>query len=456
MKKDLTTGNVYKQIFTFTVPIMLGQLLSLAFSMVDTAMVGRMVSSDALSGVGSVSSLVYMILGLVNGLSAGFSIRTAQYFGSGDREKMKKSIAASYELTLICSLIITVAATPLSGVILKLMKTPAQYFRYSLCYLQTVFIGAFATALYNMTAGNFRAIGDSKTPLVFLIISGVLNAGLNALFLLVFKMYYYGVGLATVLSSLFCGVASTVYYFAKNPDLLPSKNDFRNNGAIIWGHLKLGLPIGAQNSITAVGLVFQQAAVNGLNADYPGIVTAIAAATKPYGILTRTCFSLADGITSFAGQNYGAGRLDRVRKGIRVSMLYVLISWGLSFTLSYFFGGWMTSIFIDMNKGDAAIYGADIMRYGRLYLMMQTGFMPILGSIVIVRGAVQSMGYSTVTMIGGAIELATRSTVALVFVRFFGLYAALVSDPSAWFTATVFIVIAYSVIMKKEKKRLNE
>ena len=254
--KDLTKGNPYKLILLFALPVFLGCVFQQLYSMVDTVIVGNTVSASAFTGVGLTGPLTFLILGFVNGLTAGFSVRVAQRFGADDKDGMRKAAAMSFMLGAIIAAAITALSVPLTAQLLRLMDTPAEFFDYAYYYLFTVFCGIGATVFYNLVAGILRAIGDSKTPLYFLIASAVLNVGLDFAFIVGLKMHYCGAALATVLSQVLAGAVCFAYMLLRYPELRLKRSDFRWSWKLAGGHVAVGVPMALQVSITAGGWVF--------------------------------------------------------------------------------------------------------------------------------------------------------------------------------------------------------
>jgi len=446
--KDLTKGNPFKLILLFALPVLAGNIFQQLYNMADTVIVGNTVNADALTGVGLTGSVSFLILGFVSGLTAGFGVRVAQRFGAQDEDGMRRAIAMSFSLCLIISVVLTAIAVPLAGPLLRLMKTPEQYFSYAYCYLVTIFSGIAATVLYNIVAGILRAIGDSKTPLVFLVIAAVLNVGLDFAFILGFKMHYCGAGLATVLSQLISGVACFIYMWKRYPSLRLRKSDFRWSWRLAGGHIAVGLPMALQFSITAIGCIVQQTALNGLNEAFPGVVTAYAASSKIDNFASQTFPALGTAMATFAGQNSGANRYDRVKKGTLAGMVYVLAGWALGVAFCMGLYTPLMKLFVNPSKGgDAALYFDDILRYGRKYLLFQSGCYLFLGTIFIYRNTLQGIGKSLVTMLAGVTELGGRVLTAFVFVKLWGFTGACISNPVAWVAADIFLLVTYVIVM---------
>ena len=319
MTKELTKGSPFRLIFSFMLPVLIGNIFQQLYNMADTLIVGHTVSSDAMAGVGSTGSITFLIIGFATGLTSGFAVRTSQRFGARDEAGVRKSVAVSLELCILLTAFLMSLAMPLAGPLLRLMQTPEKYFSYAYWYLFVCFGGIGATILYNISAATLRSIGDTKTPLVILVVSAVLNVGLDLLFIVVFKMKYTGAAAATVISQFVAGVGGLIYMLKAYPILRPHRSDWKSFR--LWGgHIALGLPMALQFSITAIGSIIQQTALNSLDKSMPGIVTAYTAATKISNFATTPFDALGVTFATYAGQNFGARQYDRVRRGVRVCL----------------------------------------------------------------------------------------------------------------------------------------
>ena len=452
--KDLTKGNPFKLILLFALPVLCGNVFQQLYNMVDTIIVGNTVNADALTGVGLTGPVSFLIIGFVGGLTAGFGVRVAQRYGAQDEDGVRRAIAMSFLLGIVITVVLTAIAVPLTAPLLRLMQTPEQYFGYAYNYLFVIFCGIGASVLYNMIAGVLRAVGDTKTPLFFLIVAACLNVALDFAFILGAKMHYCGAALATVLSQLLSGTACFIYMWKRYPALRLKKKDFAWDWSLAGGHIAVGLPMALQFSITAIGCIVQQTALNGLNAVAPGVVTAYAASSKIDNLANQTFQALGTASATYAGQNSGAKRFDRIRKGTLVAMVYVLAGWAIGVAFCMGLYSPLMKLFVKNEKGgDAAIYFDDIMRYGRKYLLFQSGCYLFLGTILVYRNALQGMGYSLVTMLSGVTELGARCLTAFVFVKLWGFTGACLSNPVAWISADVFLLITYFAVMHKKRVR---
>ena len=300
MVRNLTKGRPLKQIIFFALPIFIGNVFQQLYSMVDNIIVGNTLGENAFAGVGATTSLAFLIIGFVQGPTAGFAVKTSQYFGNQDEERVKSSVATSIVLSGALTVILTLVSVFTTMPILKVMQTPDEIIRYSYDYIVVVFAGLGATMPYNLVASILRALGDSKIPLLFLVIASVINVGLDLLFIMVFKMGVAGAGWATVISQLISGVACAIYMFKRYEILRPSPRHFKMSFKFSWAHLKIGLPMAVQYSIIAVGIMVQQAALNAFGTLY---VSAYTAASKIDSLITQALVAMGSSVATYVGQN---------------------------------------------------------------------------------------------------------------------------------------------------------
>ena len=448
MTKDLTRGKPFRLIVSFTLPVLIGNIFQQLYNMADTFIVGHTVSADAMTGVGSTGSVSFLVLGFASGLTSGFAVRTSQRFGAKDEDGIRRSVAASLELCVLLALLLMAAAMPLTAPLLRLMQTPDRYFGYAYWYLFVCFGGIGAIILYNIAAATLRAVGDTRTPLVILVSSAVLNVGLDLLFIVVFKMYYTGAAAATVVSQFLAGFGGLIYMFAAYPILRPRRSDWKSALRMWKGHVAIGLPMALQFSITAIGTIIQQSALNTLEASEPGVATAYAAASK-IGNLAAAPFE-AVGVTfaTYAGQNYGAKEFDRLRDGTLAGLCWCGILWAAGLALCAGLGAPLMRLFVDSSQGNVALYYDRIIACGRQYILCQAAFFGPLGIIHIYRNTLQGAGRSALTMLAGVTELAGRAVASFLFVSLFGFTGICLSNPTAWVAADAFLLVAYRAVMR--------
>lgn len=443
MTKDLTVGKPLKSILLFTLPILIGNIFQQLYSMVDTIIVGQTISSAALAGVGATGAISFLVIGFVQGLTAGFAVKTSQLFGARDVDGIKRSIAASLALSLILSVVLTFLSVYTTMPLLRLMKTPSDIIGYSYDYIVTIYWGLAATVFYNLASSVLRAIGDSRTPLIFLILAAVLNVGFDFLFILVFRMGVSGAGWATVLSQAISALGCFAVMFTKFPVCRIRLNHFRSSLKFYWQHLAIGLPMALQFSITAVGVMVQQAALNLLGTT---VVTAYTAASKIDNLINQSLCALGSAVATFCGQNYGAGRYDRIKQGVRTSMVIGVIGALIGCAFVVLCAKPLTSIFItDITD--------ELLAYSKEYLFYQGVFYFALAAIFVYRNALQGIGRSALTMIGGGIELIMRVLASLLLAKVMGFAGISISNPAAWIGADIFFISAYYFIIGRISSR---
>lgn len=447
MTYDLTAGKPLRRILVFAAPLLVGNIFQQLYSMVDTIIVGQTISTRALSGVGATGAISFLIIGFVQGLTAGFSILTSQFFGGKDTENVRRSVGVSYKLSVYFSIIITIVAVATAMPLLRLMQTPETILPYAYDYIVTIYMGLSATVFYNIVSYQLRAVGDSRTPLYFLIFASVLNVGLDFLFILYFHMGVAGAGWATVISQALAGMGSLLVLLKKFPAMRPKLADIRWDPVYAMRLVRLGLPMALQFSITAIGVMVQQAALNRLG---DVAVAAYTAANKMDNLATQAMVALGTALATFCGQNFGAGRFDRIRTGVKQTMLVtagyavvgavVVIS--LAKPLTYLF----------VNAQDAT---PELLGLVEQFIFFQGVFYIALGAIFCYRNALQGMGYSTLTMIGGAIELVMRALAAFVLAAAFGYIGVCLSNPAAWVGADLFFIPAYCYLLNKRLREMQ-
>lgn len=446
MTNDLTAGKPLRNIILFTIPIFIGNVFQQLYSMVDAIIVGQTINNDALAGVGATGAISFLIIGFVQGLTAGFAVKTSQLFGAKDEEGVRRSIASSILLGAVLTVVLTAVSVVTTMPLLKLMQTPDDIIGYSYDYIVTIYWGLIATVFYNLGSSVLRAIGDSRTPLVFLIVAAVLNVGLDFLFIVAFKMGVAGAGWATVLSQGVSAIGCFAFLFARFKRFRIRGKHFANPLMFYWQHMAIGLPMALQFSITSIGMMVQQTALNKLGSV---AVTAYTAASKIDNLATQSLYALGSTVATYCGQNYGAGQFSNIRKGVRYSMAIGVVCAlvGLAF---------VTLGAEPMTKLFSSDVTDEIMDMSKQYLLWQGGFYIFLAIIFVYRDALQGIGRSALTMVGGMLEVAGRVVASLVFAKHFGFAGICASNPTAWVFVDIFLVIAYVVILHRilKKRRL--
>lgn len=445
MTKDLTSGSPLKVILLFSLPLVLGNLFQQFYALADTIIVGRFCGVSALASVGATGSVNYLILGFVIGVCNGFAIPIAQLFGARDYKDLRRHVANAAWLCMAASVVLTISTVALTRPMMQLMQTPNDIIDGAVIYIGWIFAGIPFIFLYNMVAAIMRALGDSKTPLYFLILTSALNIGLDLLFIVPFHFGVLGAALATDISQVISGVLSFIYLRRKFDVLKMEKDDLAFSKKASIRLLGIGVPMGLQCSITAIGSVIMQWAVNVLGST---AVAAVTAAGKTQGLLTIPMESVGTAMATYAGQNLGASRMDRVRQGVNSAMLIILIYGVASAFVLHFTDVQIMGLFLDTAKE------VDIVAMGREYLFWNSVFFVPLGALIVWRYSIQGLGFSSLAMLAGVAEMVARTAVAIVLVPILGYFGAELSNPAAWIAACLFLYPAYRWTCRQLDNRL--
>lgn len=441
---DLTVGSPFKLIIAFAVPMILGNLLQQLYNFVDTMIVGHFLGVDALAGVGATGSINFLILGFCMGMCSGFAIPIAQTYGSKDFVTMRKYIANALYLSIGFSLLITLIVSIMCRQILIWMRTPDDVIEYSYVYILTIFIGIPITFLYNILAGVIRAIGDSKTPLIFLIISTVINIGLDYLFIAGVHLGVFGAALATVLAQLFSGIMCVILVIKKLDIIHISGSEWKTNPYYMKKLCMMGLPMGLQYSITAIGSVILQSSVNMLGSL---AVAATTAASKVNMLFLSILDALGAAMATYGGQNLGAGRIDRIKKGTFAAVVIGLSYSILAFVAALFVREPLIRLFIDKPE-------PEMVDMALLHVIITTGSLVLLVLVNVLRFVIQGVGFSTFAILAGVFEMIARIMAGLVFIPAFDFVGACVASPFAWLLADCFLVPAFFYVIHKLEKAI--
>ncbi len=452
MTKDMTNGSPIKLIAGFALPMLLGMLFQQFYNLVDTMIVGKTLGVDALAGVGATSGINFMIIGFCMGVCSGFAIPVAQQFGAQKYSELRRYVYNSFYASAFFAVVVTALSVIFCSQILTLMRTEDKLFAYSYNYINVIFIGIPTVFLYNITSGIIRSLGDSKSPVVFLVISAVINIGLDYLLILGFKMGVAGAGWATDISQLISGVSCYIYMMKKY-DILHCSN-LQNSGKyaaksekkLSMKHIKnlcfVGLPMGLQYSITAIGSVILQAAVNTLGSVY---VASMTAASKMFNFTCCPFDALGSTMATYGGQNVGAGKTERLGKGIRAAGLIGIIYSFIAFGILYFTADKIALLFMDSSE-------VEIIKYTRMFIMASAAFYIPLTFVNVIRFCIQGMGFSGFAILAGVFEMFARGFAALVLIPVIGYQGACLSNPLAWIAADVFLIPAFIYCKHKLEK----
>lgn len=443
--KDLTVGSPMKLILGFAFPMFLGLLFQQFYSLVDTMIVGKYLGVDPFAGVGSTGSLNFIVIGFCMGLCSGFSVPISQSFGAKDFPLLRKMVTNSVWLCTFFSVVITTLMLLFCRPFLTWMNTPENIFEYAYIYIFIIFAGIPCTILYNMTAAILRALGDSKSPIIFLAISSAINIGLDLLLIIVFRMGVDGAALATVVSQGVSGVISIIYIKKKFDILAMEKGDWKLERHLAGKLTGVGIPMGLQYSITGIGSVILQTAVNGLGSIY---VASMTAGSKINIFLACPFDALGQTMAPYAGQNIGARKLDRVGKGLRAACIIGFIVSGLMVIVVKLFGDQLTMLFLD--EKDPVI-----MQNSTQFLIIVSAFYCLLTLVNTVRFTIQGMGFSSLAIIAGVMEMIARGIAGMLLVPAFGYLGACYSSPLAWLLADAFLIPAFFLCKRKVARQLE-
>ncbi|MDY4191469.1 MAG: MATE family efflux transporter [Oscillospiraceae bacterium] len=439
MVKDMTRGDPFRLLLSFCIPLISGNIFQQLYSMADTVIVGRALGVKALAAVGSTGSLNFLVIGFVQGLCSGLTIPISQYFGSGDHKNMRRCAANALWLGAAGSVLIT--AVTLFGCrwLLRVMGTPGDISEKAYEYIVIIFAGIPATLFYNLFSGLLRAVGDSKTPLYFLIFASFVNIALDLWFVLGLGFGVEGAAWATVLSQLVSALLCGMYLCRRFRLLLPQKGEWAAAPALMKKELFIGLPMGLQTSFIALGSVILQVAVNSLGSDY---VAAMTAGMRVQGLFIHPMEMIGIAMATYCGQNLGAGYIGRIRQGVRRGMVIITAFAALSWAAVTFGGPCLLGLFVD--PGETAVLDRAL-----LLLRIGAACYPLLGVLFILRNSLQGLGFSVQAMASGLMEFTARVFVAFVLVKMWDFLAICLTPPLSWLLADFFLVTAYFYYIRR-------
>ncbi|MCK6079499.1 MATE family efflux transporter [Microbacterium sp. EYE_5] len=433
MATSLTTGRPWRVILLFTVPLMIGNVVQQLYHFADTIVVGRLLGVDALAAVGATGSLLFLLLGFAWGLTSGFAIPTAQAYGAQDAAAVRRSVATGAVLSAITTVLLTVGAPLLAEPALVALRTPPELLADATIFTQISFLGAGALMFFNFLSAVIRAIGDSRTPLVFLVISCALNVVLVIAAVAWLGLGVAGAALATVLAQAVSVLLCLEFVRRRIPELHLRRDDWRITRDDVVSHLRLGLPMGFQASIIAIGALIVQVALNSIGAD---AVAAYTAASRVDGLAVALLQSMSLAVSMYVAQNYGAGRPDRIRKGV-VQATWMAVGGAVALgILLISFGAPIVRVFI----GDGA---DDVVHMAVSMLVINGVSYTALGVLFVTRGALQGLGNAVIPTVTGVVELFARAAAAIVLGATMGFVGVAWSNPLAWFGAAVILIPAY-------------
>ena len=439
MTKDMTSGNPLKLIIGFAIPMFLGMLFQQFYSMVDTVIVGKFLGVGPLAGVGSTSSLNFLVIGFCTGVCNGFAIPVSQMFGAKRDSELRRFVANSAWLCVIFSVVITTAIVACCRPLLTLMHTPEDIFEYAYVYIVIIFFGIPTTFLYNVTAAIIRSLGDSRSPVVFLAIASGINIVLDIVFIVAFHMWVEGPALVTVISQGISGLLSLFYMKKKFEILRISKEEWKMRGSYMKTLCYMGIPMGLQYSVTAIGTLVIQAAINGFGSM---TVAGVTAAQRINAFISCPIEAIGATMAPYSGQNMGAGKLDRVGKGLRDASLLGFVISAVLFVFVLLTGKQLSLLFLDTAD-------AQVVAYSYRFLVFTAAGYCLLVLVNTVRFTIQGMGFSVFAITSGVLEMIARSLAGLVVVPLIGYTGICLAHPMAWIFADAFLIPAFFYCKKK-------
>ncbi|MEG2414534.1 MAG: MATE family efflux transporter [Kiritimatiellia bacterium] len=436
MTNDMTIGSPMKLLMAFTWPVLAGNVLQVCYMLVDAIIVGKWLGPVALSAVGSVSAVVFVIIGFVFGLTAGTSVVTAQRFGAKDSRGVRLSVGTGVWVCAAFTILITILCVLLTDSILRWQNTPPDVFPLASNYLRASFYGIACIVFFNFQSATLRALGDSRTPLWFLAGASILNVGLDILFIRVFGWGVASAAWATNLSIFVSAVACFLCVTRRLPEIQLRRSDWRPRPMMARKQLVISIPMGLQFSITGFGAMVLQTAINTFGVT---LMAGLTAAEKLPAIAVQIPVALGQAMATYSAQNFGAGKLLRIREGVRASVIIVTVSCLIVSAVAIFFGRNFIGLFISMTDPSAG----EIIAHGQRILTIAAPFFIPLGWIFVFRNTLQGVGHSILPMIAGGAEMVMRIGVSTKCVALFGIQAIYWADPSAWIGACLILIPAY-------------
>ncbi len=447
--RDLTEGSPMKLVLGFATPLLFGFIFQQLYNIVDTAIVGQFLGANALAAVGSTGSINFLILGFCMGICSGFSIPIAQSFGAKEESDMRCFVMNSAYLSGAFGIVLAVATGLLCPAMLRWMNTPSEIVDDAVSYIQIIFFGIPATMLYNMTGGILRALGDSKTPVYFLVVASLVNIVLDLALILVIPMGVAGAAIATVVSQIVSGIGCLIVIKKRFPILHCTAEERKFRALHAKKLTNIGIPMGLQYSITAIGSVVVQVAVNGLGTI---AVAAVSAAGRLNNFFCCVFDALATTMATFAGQNIGARKIRRINEGLKAATILGIIYCIIALAVIYFFSRTMIGLFVSSSDANAAA----VTDLAREYLLINGAFFIPLLFVNIVRLSIQGMGYTQIAVCAGICEMIARTLVGWLLVPIWGYTAACFASPVAWLAADAFLFPCYFRITRRLRKRMGE
>jgi putative MATE family efflux protein len=443
--KDMTVGSPLRLILGFAVPLLMGLIFQQVYSLVDTIIVGKFLGVSALAAVGATGSINFLIIGFCLGICSGFGLPVAQRFGAKDYDGLRKYVGNSAILAALIAVVMSVATVLLCRTILTLMQTPDDIIDLSYAYIVVIFAGIPFTVLYNILASYLRSLGDSVTPVIFLVLSSFLNIGLDLLFILSLQWGVAGAAYATIFSQAVSGILCLIVIMKKYEILHLKRSDWKLDGMHVKNLLNMGLPMGFQYSITAIGSVILQSSVNTLGSV---AVASMTAGTKISSFVVCPFDALGSTMATYGGQNVGAGKLDRLPKGIWTAGILGTAYSLIILAVLCLGGRYLIYLFVSADE-------VVVIEQAHRFLIINAAFYIALAFVNIVRFMIQGMGFSGFAVFAGVFEMVARTLVGLFLVPRFGFTAACFASPLAWIFADAFLIPAFYLCLHKLQAQIK-
>lgn len=442
MVNDMTTGNSARKIFFFSLPLLIGTVFQQVYNLADSAIVGKILGTNPFAAVGLTGSITFFVLGLVFGSCSGFAIPVAQDFGAKNEAGVRRCVANIVWIGVVFAILMTAITVPLTKQILVWMDVPGELIGYAYDYLVWIFVGLGAQMMYNLLASIIRSLGDSKTPLYFLIVCSVLNIGLDIFCIRNLNMGVKGAAIATGVAQLISGVACLIHMVKKFPMLRLTRADMKLHLPTVKRLIGIGLPMGLQFSITAIGSIILQKSVNNLGTQ---IIASVSAASKVQTLVMSPMDAFGVSMATFTGQNYGARRLDRVRRATKEVTLMLWAYSVIAFCVFFFGSKFIVLMFVDPTE-------TQIIQLVHQFVTINGAFYPVLSLIYVYRNTLQGVGYSKAAMLAGLFELIARTLMGLFIVPKLGYTAVCFAHPFAWFMADLILIPLYIALLSDKKQ----
>lgn len=438
--KDMTVGSPLKAIISFIIPMLGGILFQQFYNMVDTMVIGQWIGNEALAGVGSTGSINFMIVGFCTGLGMGFTIPLSHAFGAKDFGTLRKFLANTIYVSVALVSVITVLVSVFCRDILVIMDTTPECMEYAYNYIFIIFLGLPVLYAYNLLASIIRAMGDSKTPVIFLMISAALNIVLDIISVGIMNMGVAGPALATVISQLVSVILCLIYMIKKFDILRFEREDLKLDFKKIGTSLSMGLAMGLQTSITAIGSVLLQRSVNNLGTSF---VAAMTAGQKVGSFAVCPYEAIGGTMASYVGQNTGIGNAKRIKQGVSWALIIGAVYGIIAFLVLFFFGDKLSLLYLEKTTN------MDIVKNAHLYLIVHSASYLLVAGVNTLRFAIQGMGYSSLAIFAGILEMVARGALGLFIIPKFGYIAACFSGTLAWLLADLFLIPAFLILVKR-------